>query len=154
MISIEGQWKSQVDEFRHGKLSIMINCGRLENIMSGLIKIIHENQQDCVGDYIEFKVDIIYEINYDLIIDGKQSQIERLFIRQQQFGTDMYYTLQLTRYNGGSWQGSYATIYPNDLGELQNLQQIVTSETNICLNNENQSCSMPNTQMRKRKKYQ
>ena len=150
MILIEGYWKSQIESLRVGKLSIMINADKLSQSMSGIVKIIHENKQDCVENVIEFIADLCYEINYDLIVDGKQNQITRLFLRQTHFNADTYYTMQLTSYNNGYWHGSYTTIYPNDLGELRNLQLIITSD--VCSHSDQLRVTDMINNSRKRKK--
>jgi len=128
MIIIEGDWKSQVNENLQGNLSVTINVDRLYSDMTGHVKIIHSSDHQCINNVIEFVAEIKYERNSELIFNGQRNIIDRLFIRQKNFGKDIYYTMQLTSYNGGLWQGSYTSIYPNDLGDLSDLQFIMNCE--------------------------
>src|SRR5438128_441079 len=113
MILIEGSWKSTINQNLHGRVMIKINAHSLSSRMKGTVKIMHQVDQQCIGNIIEFVAEIHYERNLDLIVDGQQNFIDRLFLRQDQLNNDIYYTMQLTSYNNGLWQGAYTTIYPN-----------------------------------------
>src|SRR5207244_1013934 len=105
----------------------------------------------CFEREIEFHAEIRYERNLDLIVDGQQKLIDRLFLRQSHFEYQTYYTLQLTCYNKGSWHGSYTSIYPNDLGRLEDLQLIMDCKI---ANQLNESHSMELEPPRKRKRME
>jgi len=128
MIIIEGEWKSQINDSLSGKLSIIINVNNLNTDMTGIVKFTHSTDHQCINTSQEFIVEIKYERQSEFIFNGQQTIIDRLFIRQRNFGSDFYYTMQMTSYNGAPWQGSYTCIYPNDLGQLSDLQIIMSCD--------------------------
>lgn len=128
MIIIEGFWKSRIDGALYGKIVLKINVEKLHSQMTGTAKMINFNNHECLNCILEFPVEIIYERNFDLIVEGKQNVIDRLFIRQSILKCDVYYTFQLTSYNDQLWYGSYSSIYPNDIGELIDFQVIINCD--------------------------
>ena len=129
MIIIEGLWKSNIDSTLNGKIILKINAEKLHSQMTGTAKMINYNNRQCLNYIEEFPVEIMYERNFNLIVDGKQNVIDRLFIRQSILRCDVYYTFQLTSYNSQLWYGSYTSIYPNDMGELIDFQIIINCDT-------------------------
>ena|SRR5581483_5428892 len=136
MIIIEGEWKSQINDNLFGKLSILIEHDHLSNDMIGIVKLVHLNEHHCIDNFYEFSVEIKYDRQLESIFN-EQIIIDRLFIRQKNFDIDIYYTMQITSYNGHLWQGSYVTIYPNDLGQLSDLQFIISCSIAEELTNKN-----------------
>ena len=112
MIIIEGEWKSQMNENLYGKLSITINVDHFNHYMIGTVKLIHSNEHQCVNNLLEFEVEITYERQSELIFDQEKTIIDRLFIRQKEFGSDIYYTMQITSFDGNLWQGSTQAFIP------------------------------------------
>jgi hypothetical protein len=135
MIVIEGYWKSSSHVNSNGKITVTINSENLLPKMIGTVKIVHNVDENhyCANVVSEFLVEIIYEKNSEMIQNGSSIVTRKLFLRQQNFSCDTYMTLRLTSH-GECWYGSYASIYPDDLGELSGLQFIVTYETAKKLN--------------------
>ncbi len=81
MIIIEGLWKSNINTALNGKIILKINVEKLHSQMTGTAKMINYNNYQRLNYIEEFPIEIAYERNFNLIIDGKQNVIDRLFIR-------------------------------------------------------------------------
>lgn len=122
MIILKGNWSSKVEYQLYGTIEINI-ITNLSTLICGHYSGLATFKQNKSDSYqTNFLVDIEHERIMEYI-DGKKSEISRLFIREKHLRPNTYHTIQLTSYDKGKWFGTYTSIYPGDYGQLSEITQ-------------------------------
>ena len=109
MLQLHGSWQSKVISKLQGRVAITLDSEQWVSEMKGSVKFLINSSRPSA----QFDMEAKYEQH---VVEG--IIIDRLFIRQKEFTTDTYHTVQLTSYNGGPWNGIYTSVYPCDYGEI------------------------------------